>query len=247
MLFSPERFLIHMYQSCHTILHLILGMYLSGLLNQPGHFPPPPLSNQNSLPSVPIQNQTHATRWFSNRMKAILKPGALFKRCISRRDFQKAPELGFEKSGGEFVACTPSSWQNKSELKPGAVFWVMMLMTMMMMRRRILAMTIMIYRPPSSWMPRFSFKIPMRMTENLGPGSLMNAFYLIKILIPSIKNTKCLFGNELCIFVLDASCAQDATALKPYCDIPAIPNSPSCSDWTCSKSSLNRPAARTAP
>ncbi len=183
-----------MYQSCHTILHLILGMYLSVAFEPTQPFPP--TSNQNSLPSVPIQNQTHATRWFSNRMKAILKPGALFKRCISRRDFQKAPELGFEKSGGEFVACTPSSWQNKSELKPGAVFGVMMLMRRR--RRRILAMTIMIYRPPSSCMPRFSFKIPMTMTENLGPGSLMNAFYLIKILIcliPSIKNTKWLETN----------------------------------------------------
>ena len=40
-------------------------------------------------------------------MKAILKPGTLFIRCISRHDFQKAPELSFEKSGGEFVACRP--------------------------------------------------------------------------------------------------------------------------------------------
>jgi len=98
-------------------------------------------------------------------MKAILKPGTLFKRCISRHDFQKAPELSFEKSGGEFVACRPSSWQNNSELKPGAMFGVML-----MRRTRTLAMTIMIYRPPSSCMPRFSFKIPMTITENLGPG-----------------------------------------------------------------------------
>ena len=31
------------------------------------------LSPAASLPSVPIQNQTHATRWLSNKIKAILK------------------------------------------------------------------------------------------------------------------------------------------------------------------------------